>query len=193
MVRTWMVLATSIVALTATSLVALPAAANVVAPSCGLVHTVRWGEMDFATLSGVVEALGRAHLERSLASDREFVGGILRDSRGRFWGTVGAGCSGQDTVTFAVAIPSGAMLAAFWHTHGANGLFRDLFSPDDAELVRSTGMAFYLVTPDGDLRVLEPRDLRSRPIRPGNRKSLPRGALAGRMVETASGCHGGAA
>jgi len=191
MVRMSMVFATSMVVL-GTSLVTLPAAANLVPPSCGLVETVRWGEMDFATVSAAVEALGSAHLERSLASDREFVGGVLRDSRGRFWGTVGAGCSGQDTVTFAVAVPTGTTLAAFWHTHGAKGLFRDLFSPDDAELVRGTGMAFYLVTPDGDLKVLEPRDLKTRTLRPGYGRPPPRGALAGRTVEAVTNGDGGA-
>jgi hypothetical protein len=193
MVRMSMVLATARAALAATSLVALPALASVVLPSCGLVHTVRWGETDFATSSAAAEALGSAHLERSLASDREFVGGILRDSRGRFWGTVGAACSGQDTVTFAVAVPNGTTLAAFWHTHGAKGLFRDLFSPDDAELVRSTGRAFYLITPDGDLKVLEPRDLDTRAVRTRYSRALPRGALAGRVIEAVTACRGDAA
>jgi Domain of unknown function (DUF4329) len=166
-------------------LFALPLSANVARSTCGVVHTARWGDAAFETLAAAVNALGGAHLPRSVASDREFVGGILRDASGRFWGTVGAGCPGQDTVTFAVTVPAGATLAAFWHTHGASGLFRDLFSPDDAELVRSTGYAFYLITPDGELRVLEPRDVASRGHRALHRSRLPRGALAGRTVEAA--------
>ena len=50
-------------------------------------------------------------------------------------------------------------LAAFWHTHGAPARLRELFSPDDVDLVRSTGRDFYLITPRGEIRVLRPSDV----------------------------------
>jgi Domain of unknown function (DUF4329) len=168
-------------------LASLPPSANMMRSSCGVVHTARWDSVAFATLDAAVEALGRAHLTRSVTSDREFVGGVLRDAAGRFWGTVGAGCPGQDTVTFVVAVPVGSSLAAFWHTHGAAGLFRELFSPEDVQLVRNTGHAFYLMTPGGELRVLEPGDVAAPAGRHLRRSKLPSGALAGRVLEAAPG------
>ncbi len=78
----------------------------------------------------------------------------LRDGAGGYWTSVGSGCSGQNTVTFAVQVPAKMQLAAFWHTHGAAAPLRELFSPDDVDLVRSTGRDFYLITPRGEIRVL---------------------------------------
>ena len=102
---------------------------------------------------------GREHLQRSLRSDREFVGAIVENGAGEYWTSVGSGCSGQDTVTFAVQIPTAARLAAFWHTHGAAAASRDLFSPDDVDLVRNTGREFYLITPRGEISVLRADDV----------------------------------
>jgi Domain of unknown function (DUF4329) len=152
---------------------------------CGPIKTALHRERDFPTVVATVGAMARAHLDTSLRSDREFVGAVLQDQGGRFRATVGAGCPGQDTVTFSVAVPVGSRLAAFWHTHGAAGPLRELFSPDDAQLVLSTGYDFYLVTPDGELRVLRRNDVGKRTVRGplrDLRSGIPRGASAGRRL-----------
>jgi hypothetical protein len=126
---------------------------------CGVVATAIDHRQTYPSVVAAVDAMRREHLDRSVRSDREFVGAVVQNLDGGFWATVGSGCSGQDTVTFTVGVPRGMAVAAFWHTHGAPALYRDLFSADDVDLVRSTGRDFYLITPRGDLRVLRPGDI----------------------------------
>lgn len=127
--------------------------------ACGVVRTAIDLRLTYPSVVAAVDAMRREHLDRSVVSDREFVGAVVENPDGGFWTSVGSGCSGQDTVTFAVDVPRGVAVAAFWHTHGAPALYRDLFSADDVDLVRSTGRDFYLITPSGDLRVLRPGDI----------------------------------
>src|SRR4030095_16760085 len=95
--------------------------------TCGVVQTSVDRQRAYASVVAAVDAMRREHLERSIRSDREFVGAIVENGTGEYWTSVGSGCSGQDTVTFAVQIPAAARLAAFWHTHGAAAASRDLF------------------------------------------------------------------
>lgn len=152
--------------------------------ACGVVKTTLQRDRAFPTVAATVGAMAREHLAASLHSDREFVGAVLRDHEGRYWATVGVGCAGQDTVTFAISVPVGLHVSAFWHTHGAAGPLRDFFSPDDVELVTTTGRDFYLITPGGAVRVLSAADAKHtarsslRRLAPG----LPRSAAVGRRV-----------
>ncbi len=140
-------------------LVAVPTCAFASPHRCGLVQTSVDRERAYASVVAAVDAMRRAHLERSVRSDREFVGAVVDNGAGGYWTSVGRGCSGQDTVTFAVQVPRQTRVAAFWHTHGADAPSRDVFSPDDVDLVRSTGRDFYLITPRGEIRVLRPGDV----------------------------------
>jgi len=139
------------------SCVALPAGAAL--NGCGVVATAIDHRQTYPSVVAAVDAMRREHLDRSVHSDREFVGAVVKNLDGGFWASVGSGCSGQDTVTFTIDVPRGMAVAAFWHTHGAPALYRDLFSADDVDLVRSTGRDFYLITPRGDLKVLRPGDI----------------------------------
>lgn len=162
----------------------LPGIANMmprtVGGTCAVVRTTLQREHAFPTVVATVGAMAHEHLAASVRADREYVGAVLQDAEGRYWAAVGVGCSGQDTVTFAVGVPVGLHLSAFWHTHGAAGPMRDWFSPDDVALVATTGYDFYLVTPSGALRVLSAVDVRhsTRRFGPG----LPRRATVGRAV-----------
>jgi len=168
--------------------VAAPLSANVNPKSgvgaCGVVKTTIQRERAFPTVIATVGAMALEHLAASLRTDREFVGAVLQDSGGRYWAAVGRGCKGQDTVTFAVGVPVGMRVAAFWHTHGSAGPLRDWFSPDDVELVETTGYDFYLITPGGELRVLSQADLKRSDGKSQRRREsgLPLRATVGRAV-----------
>lgn len=102
-------------------------------------------------LAGVAAEVGAD----SVAQDVEYVGAVYR-AGGRFRVNVGRGCPGQDAFTVRLPVPHRHDIVAFWHTHGADGALRDLFSPQDFDLVESQQRPFYLITPSGELRVLRP-------------------------------------
>lgn len=126
--------------------------------ACGVVATAFDGERAYPTVVDAVVSMRRAVLDESVRSDREFVGAVV-EYDGAYRASVGHGCVNQDTVTFAVVVPPGARLAALWHTHGAPGGLRDLFSAEDVALVRSVQRDFYLITPRGQVRVLRVVDV----------------------------------
>jgi hypothetical protein len=165
----------------AAMLLVIPSLALASTGTCGVVQTSVDRGHAYANVVAAVDAMRREHLERSVRSDREFVGAVVENGSGGYWTSVGSGCSGQNTVTFAVQVPPRAQVAAFWHTHGAPAASRDLFSPDDIDLVRNTGLDFYLITPRGELRVLRPGDVvRLRVVRVGRVRSI--GAAIGHAV-----------
>jgi hypothetical protein len=165
--------------------VAMPLCANLIQPPagnvCDVVQTTLQRERAFASVTAAVSAMAREHLAASVRADREYVGGVLQDADGRYWTTVGIGCAGRDRVTFAVGVPVGLRLSAFWHTHGAAGPMRNWFSPDDVELVATTGYDFYLITPSGALRVLSHTNREVQRSMPGTARVMPR-ATVGRAV-----------
>lgn len=132
-----------------------------------------------------VVAAGERFLMASVLDDREHVGAVLRGVDGRHRVTHGLGARGQDRVTFRIDHRRGEQVVALWHTHGAPGPWRALFSPEDRALVLATGLPFYLVTPDGEVKVLRPEEAR-RPDRtlrpPGAALRPPAGAAAGVLV-----------
>ncbi len=99
-------------------------------------------------------------LDVSVRRDQEYVGAVFCHLDGSFSFSYGSGRSGQDEVQFLVRGRSDRKVVGFWHTHGAHGPGRALFSSVDADLVRQTGLPFYLITPEGEIRVLQPKHLR---------------------------------
>jgi len=149
------------------ALVSWPAAGS---GDCELIRTEVQGA-SFDSIGEAVYFAATTWLEDSRRFDREWVGGILQHPDGRYLLSAGAGCSGQDTVTFSVPITPGIELAAFWHTHGGDGYARNWFSEDDARLVVDAGLDFYLITPGGEIKVLQPEDLGPR-ARPASGRSV---------------------
>jgi len=141
-----------------------------------------------ALLPGM-ERLRDEFLAASGRGDREHVGAVLRLPDGRYRFTQGVGRRGQDTVRFGFERPQRATLVGFWHTHGEAGAARHLFSPTDAELVRQSGLPFYLITPDGGIRVLAPEhvDAHTRVMVAPGRSALraPRGSHPGEALARA--------
>ena len=129
------------------------------AQECGVVRT-HATPASFVSVEAAVRAQATARLDDSVAFDREWVGGVLRGSDGLYRVTEGVACSGHDTVRFTVPRPKGTDVVAFWHTHGGPGIARDRFSPDDAHLVLTTRREFFLMTPNGALKVLRPAHAR---------------------------------
>jgi hypothetical protein len=112
------------------------------------------------TLADGLGTLRDLFLEDSRVTDREHVGAVLQSADGRFRFTHGIAPANQDRVSFRIRLAEDLALVGFWHTHGKQGQGRELFSPDDAALVRESGLPFYLIDPGGNLRVLRPIDLR---------------------------------
>ncbi len=106
-------------------------------------------------------AAAKAALSRfnphSIKEDREYIGAIIQQGNAYRY-LVARGQPGQNTVTVRLQIPRGAKLRAFWHTHGAPGPHRHLFSTQDTRLVRTSGKPFYLADPGGTIRVHRPGD-----------------------------------
>lgn len=143
-------------------------------------------EWRVADLNAGLIRLKEQVLDRSLAEDVEFVGAVLRRDDGQFAFTQGRGLPGQDQVTFRIRRPEDAEIVGLWHTHGAHGPARAVFSPTDAELVRQTGLPFYLITPEGEVRVLRPEHVagakRSAWSARGSVARLPRGSHPGERI-----------
>ncbi|MEE8042076.1 MAG: DUF4329 domain-containing protein, partial [Pseudomonadales bacterium] len=135
---------------------------------------------EFESILYAVQSAGRQYHEPSRRTDREYVGGILKNNDGRYRYTAGHAESRDNAVSFRVSVQSGYRLVAFWHTHGRPGRARELFSAKDANLVTEQGLPFYLITPTGCIRVMEPG--RARPVRPRQSVYGRRGAAAGVIV-----------
>jgi hypothetical protein len=173
-----------------TALISQSAAANV------LTAPLNWQSM---SIEVGLDRLKEQFLDLSVRKDTEFVGAVLRTPAGTYEFTHGNGKPGQDRVSFRIQRPADAEIVGLWHTHGAHGPTRAIFSPTDAELVRQTGLPFYLITPEGEVRVLRPehvegRSSGSRMIK-GAMSRLPRGSHPGERVsgrsqkrQAANGC-----
>ncbi|MGI9295455.1 MAG: DUF4329 domain-containing protein [Pseudomonadales bacterium] len=117
----------------------------------------------------------------SIAQDREFIGAVLRH-HGVYRYTVGQGLTGEDTVTVRLAVPRGAEIVAFWHTHGAAGHGRNYFSAVDTALVNSWNKPFYMADYSGTLRVFNPGDatmtaMKARRLGLGDRSGYAKGRV----------------
>ena len=111
----------------------------------------------FSSQLTAVRAAANQYNPLSIAQDREFIGAILQHNGGYRY-TVGQGMSGEDTVSVRIALPRGAKVVAFWHTHGAAGHARKYFSAVDTALVNSWKKPFYMADAAGVLRVFTPGD-----------------------------------
>jgi hypothetical protein len=121
----------------------------------------------FPSELAAVRALAATVLADSVAGDIEFAGGLYHLRDGGIRVSVGRGCPGADTIRFAVPLLDGAAPVAYWHTHGRDGFARERFSPDDARLVLNTRCPFYLITPRGQIHVLDLPTVRAYPAQAG--------------------------
>lgn len=129
------------------------------------------------SVEAVVIAFSQRYHAISRASDREFIGAVLATAAG-YVGVAEPGRRGHDRIHLRIALQPGERLVALWHTHGAAGYARELFSPIDTALADHLGVPFYLTTPAGEIRVLHP----GRPVRVMRdraRRVLPLGVAAG--------------
>jgi len=160
-------------------------------PAAAGVLETRLLDWSAETLADGLTELREQFLDDSRRFDREHVGAVLRAPDGRIRFTHGVGRPGQDRVSFRTRFSGDFELLGFWHTHGAHGDHRELFSPDDAALVRETGLPFYLIDPGGAMRVLRPEDLRRGLTgswsAAGSRLRPPPGSLRGIEVAEADG------
>lgn len=134
----------------------------------------------FETIGALLGHLERRHNEPSRQQDAEHVGAIFRRADGSYAASHGIGRQGRDAVSFTTPRPADHEIIAYWHTHGAAGVLRDVFSMTDSELVRTTGRPFYLLAPNGEIRVLTPEMADRSPSRStSTRRSLLGRAAAG--------------
>ena len=156
--------------------------ANQSAAASVLTAPLQW---QATSIEAGLERIKAQFLDTSIREDTEFVGAVLRAGDGNYEFTQGHGLPGQDRVTFRIQRPHHTEVVGLWHTHGGHGPSRSVFSPTDAELVRQTGLPFYLITPEGEIRVLRPEHVK-RPFRgsrlKGSMARLPRGSHPGERV-----------
>jgi hypothetical protein len=144
----------------------------------------------FASKLDAVMALSECFLANSIRDNREYIGGVLRTSAGRYVVQVQEGEYGRATIRIQVGV--GQKLVALWHTHGGPGFGRHLFSPNDTAVADRLGLPFYLSDPEGVLRVYEPgrHDPRRRVLMYSRSQLLaPRGSSPGRVVARTSHHH----
>lgn len=110
-------------------------------------------------------AAGNRFNRRSTQINAEAVGGIVKTPEGKYRIVGGMrprrGTGGQKV---AIRWRDGEELVGYWHTHGAAGAGRHVFSPADTKLADERGRPIYLADPNGDVKV----------YRPGTTPKLPR-------------------
>jgi hypothetical protein len=165
----------------------LAAAASNCAAACERVNTALTART-FPTAVDALRAMAERVLDESVTYDVEFAGALYSTPPHGVRVSVGRGCPGADSIEFAVPRIDGQSPIAYWHTHGRDGYARDRFSPDDAALVLREQRPFYLITPRGKIRVLEPDMAKRRHAFVASRRSVLRGPVgyAGRPVSEAS-------
>jgi hypothetical protein len=129
--------------------------------TAALALEARLAPAQFASLGSALDHAKDAWLARSLARDREVLGGIFASLEAplRFVYSAALGARGADEIRVRLRVPAGFRLAAIWHTHGAEGLGRAWFSARDVEVAELTRVPVYLLTPAGDARVFRPGDV----------------------------------
>ena len=122
-------------------------------------HALRFTSVENATLAA------SEFVAESYRRDIEFAGAIV-PMADHYRLTYKRNCSSTDTIQFEV--PSSAV--ALWHTHGRmDEESRHYFSEADAEVVRTTGLPFYLLDRNS-VQVLTPDDIHEPvPIRTARR------------------------
>ncbi len=107
----------------------------------------------FPCIESAVYVLSVRYHETSIQEDREYIAAILEEN-GVYRVQVQAGSPGKDSVSMKIRRKKSQALVALWHTHGAQGPRRELYSGTDSKTVRTTGLPFYLTTPRGKIKVL---------------------------------------
>lgn len=111
-------------------------------------HALRFASVEKATLAAA------EFVAESERRDIEFAGAIVPIAD-HYRLTYKRGCDSADTIRFEV--PSSAV--ALWHTHGRmDEEARHYFSEADADVVRTTGLPFYLLDRNS-VQVLTPDDV----------------------------------
>ena len=134
-----------------------------------------------------VIAASQLYNPRSIEEDREYMGAVLQKGNDYHY-TVAPGEAGEDRITVRVAVPAGASIVAFWHTHGAEAHAREYFSEVDTKLVADWKLPLYLADYTGVLKVFNPGD-QVLPVKMAQAHGLPpkRGFATGRIVADDSG------
>lgn len=135
-----------------------------------------------ASIENAVIAMSRCFLDSSVREDREYIGAVFRIEAGYTF-VVHRGEIGRGNAHLRVRIPRGLRVVAMWHTHGAPGPARHLFSPSDTKLVARMNLPLYLTDPAGAIRVYRPGDARgSGETRTGSRMQIVPGSAIGTLV-----------
>lgn len=146
--------------------------------------------LGFAPARSVEEAvltMSRCFLRSSIREDREFIGAVLRTDGGYSY-FVQRGEQGRGSAQLRLPRRRGQQLVAFWHTHGAPGPARHLFSATDTRLVARTNVPLYLTDPAGAIRVYRPGDDRDGTLRAARSAlRVPQDTATGSLVASRLG------
>jgi hypothetical protein len=119
------------------------------------IQTDLFEQAAFGSEIEAIKAMKEHCLDESRRDNAEHMGAILQAANGSYMVTHGKAAPDQESVTFKIRLPEASRLVALWHTHGAPGRKTERFSIEDGQTVRETGYPFYLITPKGDIKVLE--------------------------------------
>ncbi|HEX7036415.1 MAG TPA: DUF4329 domain-containing protein [Pseudomonadales bacterium] len=132
------------------------------------------------SVDAAVTALSDCYFDRSLDEDREYVAAILQTPQG-FVGLVMVNEPGHDRFHLRFRLAADERLVALWHTHGAAGPSRELFSSADTRVANELGLHSYLTTPAGETRLYVPGSP-TPTLRDRFRRVLPHGSATGSVV-----------
>ena len=145
-------------------------------------QTCAAGAAPAASIEDAVIMMSRCFLDSSVREDREYIGAVFRIEAGYTF-VVQRGETGRGNAHLRVRIPRGLLVVAMWHTHGAPGPARHLFSPTDTKLVARMNLPLYLTDPTGAIRVYRPGDARvGGEKRTGSRMQVVPGSALGTLV-----------
>ena len=110
----------------------------------------------FLSETKAVAAAADAFNPRSIAEDREFIGGIYRCAENRYRYSVTPGKRGSGKARIALRKIPGCKVTALWHTHGNANSRHRYFSDTDTRVANALKMPFYLADYTGHLKVFTP-------------------------------------
>ena len=155
----------------------VPTSDNVAAKKCDFQNKT------FTSIESAVFDLSHCYLESSLREDREYMAAILNEAD-IYSVIVQQGTRSRDHVSLKFNRRVSQLFVAMWHTHGAPGLARDLFSVADTTLVNKIQIPFYLTDPTGQIRRYDPGAAKNRTsVRLGHSmRRAPKGTSSGVVI-----------
>ena len=141
------------------TLIVQPASTNTQRQSTPVIQQSDFHPTSFTSELEAVIAATSLYNPRSIQEDREYIGGIFKDSKQRrFYFSAIGGVIGKNRIKATLQYPGHLKLVSLWHTHGAGKGGFLFFSRQDRKLVMTLNRPLYLADSSGYLKKLSPGD-----------------------------------